>query len=92
MLENDVTVIEDVREDTRFEANEGLRAAGIVFYASASLVTPDGRTIGTFCVYDGEPRSFDDRDRELLGLLADEAMEQLELRRERAGDGGDGDA
>lgn len=92
LLDEDVTVIEDVREDPRFEANEGLRAAGIAFYASASLVTPDGQAIGTFCVYDDEPRSFGERERELLTLLADEAMEQLELRRERAENGGGADA
>ncbi|GGN15731.1 GAF domain-containing protein [Halarchaeum nitratireducens] len=92
MLDDDVTVIEDVGGDARFETNEGVRAAGIAFYASASLVTPDGQTIGTFCVYDDEPRSFDARERELLALLADEAMEQLELRRRLDGDGGEDDA
>ncbi|WP_435095402.1 GAF domain-containing protein [Halarchaeum sp. P4] len=92
LLDEGVTVIEDVRTDARFEENEGLAEAGIAFYASAPLVTPDERKIGTFCVYDDEPRSFDERERELLGLLADEAMEQLELRRERRDDGSVDDA
>ena len=81
ILDADVTVIEDTREDPRFADNRGLEAAKIRFYASAPVRTPDGQAIGTFCVYDSEPRSFDDRDRELLHLLADEVMDQLVLRR-----------
>lgn len=92
MLDDGVTVIEDVQDDARFSENEGLAAADIRFYASAPLVTPDGQEIGTFCVYDDHPSSFSDRERELLVLLAEEAMEELVLRRRlREGDGGDSD-
>ncbi|WP_135821679.1 GAF domain-containing protein [Halostella litorea] len=92
ILDGDVTVFEDVRDDPRFEDNEGLAAASIRFYASAPLVTPDGEAIGTFCVYDDAPREFSDRDRELLTMLADEALDQLELRRRLRERGGEGDA
>ncbi len=89
ILDGGVTVVEDTLEDPRFEDNERLRAAGLRFYASAPLKTPDGRAIGTFCVFDSQPGPFDARQRELLGLLADEAMEQLELRRRlRTAEGG----
>lgn len=91
ILDESVTVIEDVSEDPRFAENEGLAAADIRFYASASLITPEGQPIGTFCVYDDEPRTFDERDRELLTLLAEEAMEQLELRRRLRESGGGAD-
>lgn len=91
ILDEAVTVIEDVAEDVRFAENEGLTAAGIRFYASASLVSPEGHPIGTFCVYDDEPRAFDDRNRELLQLLADEAMDQLLLRRRLREAGGEVD-
>jgi len=91
ILDDGVTVIEDVQADPRFEDDEGLAAANIRFYASAPLVTPDGQAIGTFCIYDDEPRGFDGRDRELLSLLGDEAMEQLSLRRRVRDAGGDGD-
>lgn len=88
ILDDDVTVIEDVRDDPRFKDSEGLRAANIRFYASAPLVTPDGHAIGTVCVYHSEPRSVSARERELLRLVADEVMEQLEVRRrlQTAGD------
>ncbi|MFB6269488.1 MAG: GAF domain-containing protein [Halobacterium sp.] len=89
ILDDDVTVVEDVSDDPRFADNEGLAAADIRFYAGAPLVSPDGQPIGTFCIYDDAPRAFDDRDRELLGLLADEAIDQLVLRRRlRDADGG----
>jgi len=91
ILDEEVTVVEDTLDDPRFEDNERLRAAGLRFYASAPLETPEGRSIGTFCVFDSQPTTFDPRQRELLGLLADEAMEQLELRRRlRVDEGGEG--
>jgi GAF domain-containing protein len=82
ILDADVTVIEDVREDPRFDENDGLRTADIRFYASAPVPSPDGQPIGTVCVYDAEPQSFDDRSRELLALLAAEVADQLVLRRD----------
>lgn len=90
MLDAGVTVIEDVAEDPRFDENEGLAAANIRFYASAPVETPEGEVIGTFCVYDDDAREFSSRDRELLSMLADEAMDQLTLRR-RLRDGGPDD-
>lgn len=81
ILDRGVTIVEDLRADPRFDDNETLAAAGIRFYAGAPLRTPEGAAVGTFCLQHGEPRSFDERDRELLALLADEVMEQLVLRR-----------
>lgn len=89
LLDDSVTVIEDTLEDPRFEDNEGLIEADIRFYAGAPVVTPEGHPIGTFCVYDDEPRTFSDRDCELLSLLSDEVMEQLTLRRRLRKEGGE---
>lgn len=82
ILDDDVMVVEDVPADPRFADDGGLAAAGIEFYAGTPLVTPDGHNIGVFCLHDDEPRSFAERDQRLLRLLADEAMDQLTLRRE----------
>jgi GAF domain-containing protein len=87
ILDDDVTVIEDIGEDPRFEDNDALADADVRFYAGAPIRTPDGQAIGTLCIHDDEPRSFAARDRELLSMLADEAFEQLELRR-RLDEGG----
>lgn len=81
MLSEDVTVIEDVRADPRFEHNDRLRELGIRSYAGANLTTLEGQVIGELCLTDDRPRSYDDADREALRLFAREIMEQLELRR-----------
>ncbi|WP_338737758.1 GAF domain-containing protein [Haloplanus salilacus] len=82
ILDDGVTVVEDVHDDPRFADNERLVEADIRFYAGAPLVTPDGHAIGVFCLHDAEPRSFSGRERELLAMLADETMEIIELRRQ----------
>lgn len=82
ILEEEVTVVEDTREDPRFEDNDTLIEANIRFYASANLTTPAGESIGTFCVYGREPYSPSANERELLQLLADEAVDKLDLERQ----------
>jgi CheY-like chemotaxis protein len=81
---NEVTVIENVQEDPRFEDNEVLRDLGIRSYAGADLTTPEGLTIGTLCAYDKEPRTFSDDDREFLRALADVTFDLLGLHHEVA--------
>lgn len=89
MLDEEVTVIEDVLADPRFRENEALEERDIRFYASANLTTNDGSAIGTLCVYGTEPRAFDSNERELLALFADLAIEVLELCRANQIAGGD---
>lgn len=81
ILENDVMVVEDVTADPRFAGNDTLRELDIRSYAGARLTTPDGHAIGALCCTNSEPRSYTDAELEDLRLFADEAMEQLELRR-----------
>ncbi|MFQ3320728.1 MAG: DNA-binding NarL/FixJ family response regulator [Natronomonas sp.] len=75
------TIVENVQTDPRFENIQTLADAGIEFYAGMPLVTSEGHAIGTLCLQDDTPRSFSERERELLELLAEEVMDQLELRR-----------
>ncbi len=79
ILDEDVTVIEDLTEDPRFADNEAIEAVGIRFYAGAPVSTPDGSKVGTFCLYDDEPRSLSARERDLLALLAEETADRLVL-------------
>lgn len=81
ILDEEVTVVEQISEDPRFASNELLDGLDLEFYAGASLVTDDGQAIGSFCLMDDEPRSFSAAARDELLLFADEAMDQLELRR-----------
>lgn len=88
ILEEGVTVIEDLAEDPRFVANESLDELGIRFYAGAPLTGADGCPLGTVCVYDETPRTFDDEDEAYLALLAEEASQWLEAcGRDGNGDG-----
>jgi len=101
ILEEAVTVVEDVREDPRFEHNEALEARDIRSYAGANITAPDGQVVGELCLIDDEPRTYTERERADLQLFADEVAEQFEFRRrlgalerdgEVAADGGGGTA
>jgi GAF domain-containing protein len=90
ILDDEVTVIEDVHDDPRFDGVASIEDLGIRFYAGAPVHTPAGRALGTVCVYDDEPRSFDAAAAADLERIAAEAAEQLELRRRlAAADGAD---
>jgi CheY-like chemotaxis protein len=80
MLQEDVMVVEDIREDGRFSSNETLRNLGIVSYAGANMTTGDGEVIGQVCLIDHEPRHYSEAQRRELEGFADTAMEILELR------------
>ncbi|PSP95965.1 small GAF containing sensor [Halobacteriales archaeon QS_4_62_28] len=81
ILEHEVMVVEDLTEDPRFASNDQLRELDVRSYAGAQLTTPGGQTIGALCCLDSETRSYTTEECQDLQLFADEAMEQLELRR-----------
>jgi len=80
ILDEDVTVIEDVQADPRFEHNETLKQLDIRSYAGANLTAPDGTVIGELCLIDDTPREYTETELEDLRLFAEEVSEQLELR------------
>lgn len=84
ILDDEVTVIEDVHDDPRFDGVASIEELGIRFYAGAPVRTPAGRALGTVCVYDDGPRSLDEAAAADLERIAAEAAEQLELRRRLA--------
>jgi len=81
ILEETVLVVDDMRDDPRFENREDLLSLGMRFYAGAPLVTDLGTHVGSFCVMDAEPRGFGEEDRGTLTLFAQEAMDKLRLLR-----------
>jgi DNA-binding NarL/FixJ family response regulator len=90
IIEDGVTVIENVQADPRFEHNETLKELNIRSYAGADLTAPDGTIIGELCLIHDEPRSYTDEELSDLQLFAEEVSEQLELRRRFGADvGGD---
>lgn len=79
ILDDGVSVIEDIAADPRFP--DVTDDTAIRFYAGASLTTREGHPVGTLCVYDDEPRVFGEADRAYLSLLAAEVMDWLEVAR-----------
>ncbi|KAB1193484.1 GAF domain-containing protein [Haloferax sp. MBLA0076] len=80
MLQEDVMVVEDLREDKRFSENPHLANLGIRSYAGANMTTSDGHVIGQVCLIDHEVRTYDAEERHELQQFAETAMEILELR------------
>lgn len=89
LLDDDVTVIEDVQADPRFEHNETLKQLDIRSYAGANITAPDGTVLGEVCLIHDEPRTYTDDELADLRLFAEEVSEQLELRRRLAETSGD---
>jgi signal transduction histidine kinase len=74
-------IIEDARLDERFASNPhatGEREA-IRFYGAHPLVTPEGVTVGTLCVYDRETHQVTPQIAHALETLADRVVDVLEL-------------
>jgi GAF domain-containing protein len=89
ILEDDgVMTVSDVAEDPRFASRaETMTDMGVRSYLGASLRVDAGHRIGSVCVYDDEPRTFDDDDRAYVSELADVAADLVEF----YGPGAEGD-
>jgi PAS domain S-box-containing protein len=76
-----VLVVEDASKDPRFAANPLVtHAPSIRFYAGAPLLSEDGFTLGTLCVIDHQPRTFDEQQRHNLLALKRQVELLLKLR------------
>ncbi|QCU89904.1 PAS domain S-box protein [Thiomicrorhabdus sediminis] len=79
ILEENVFVVENALEDTRFADNPlVLDPPHIRFYAGAQLVTRDGFVIGTLCIIDTKPRTFDAQQQKSLQEFASLVMTEIE--------------
>jgi diguanylate cyclase (GGDEF)-like protein len=83
--ERQPVIVDDTAADVRFAANPLVVAEdGVRFYAGFPLRTPTGEVLGSLCVTDNRPRSLDPSVVRVLWTLADQAMAQIELRRQAA--------
>lgn len=81
---NEVTVIEDAREDDKFYNNSFVKPPyNLVFYASAPLLTPEGLPIGTICVLDKKPKKLSTKQKNALKALSRQVMSALEIRKNK---------
>ncbi len=74
--------VPDTLQDPRFVDNSHIQDEDkIRFYAGIALKTPDGLPIGMLAVIDYRPRSLTPSQRDALGVLAQQVMAHIELRR-----------
>lgn len=73
-------VVEDAAADDLTRNNPSIEAMGVRAWAGFPVRSPDGHVLGSFCVVDTVPRTFDSNQLLLLGTLADSASRELTLR------------
>lgn len=81
ILDCETLVVEDALADDRFADNP--LVAGdpeIRFYAGHPISTEDGHRVGTLCVIDRQPRKIDDRQLQMIRLLAGIVENELRTR------------
>ena len=78
------TLISDAMQHPQFSDNPLVVGEPYIrLYACVPLVTPDGFALGTLAVLDTVARSLSEAQVETLGILAQQVVVQLELRRQR---------
>ena len=73
-----VFVVEDARVDPRFEDNPLVTEQGVVGYAGAPLIDPNGFALGTLCVFNTEPLNLEQRQLDSLVSMSRQVMSLLE--------------
>ena len=77
----DLLVVSDPQHDERFADNPFVAGdEGLRFYAGMPLVTPEGLSVGSLCVFDTVPHQLAPAQLEALRILGHQAVAQLELR------------
>ncbi len=80
ITQDSAMIVNDAFLDERFANNPlVLNAPNIRFYAGAPLATKDGLNVGTLCVMDTTAKQVSDDKKELLDVLAKQAINLMEL-------------
>lgn len=73
-------IVEDLAADPRFGDHPLVTGElGARFYAGTPLIDHAGVAFGTLCIIDRHPRSFGERERKALMLMAGQVIERVEL-------------
>lgn len=77
--DNPALIIEDAAAEPEFAMVPGIgQEGGIRFYAGYPLYGPGGHPVGTFCIYDTEPRALNEAELRTFTELASWAQRELE--------------
>src|ERR1700733_905516 len=72
-------VVSDAREHPVLRNNPAIRDLGVIAYAGAPLITPDGNVLGTLCAIDHQPRHWTPEQVEILYNLAGSVLSEIQL-------------
>jgi PAS domain S-box-containing protein len=85
ILQSDLLVVPDASADGRFANNPLVTSPpSIRFYAGASLMTDEGRALGTLCVLDHKPHEMTADQARALRALSNQVVAQLRLHKQVA--------
>jgi sigma-B regulation protein RsbU (phosphoserine phosphatase) len=80
IMQDEALIVPDATQDERFWDNPLVVGKPYIrFYAGYPLKGPKGFKVGTFCVADRRPRTFDDGQREIFSQLAALAEHELQM-------------
>ena len=81
ILDKNPTVFSDAIDEPCLLANPLVSGEfGLRFYAGVPITTSDGFNIGTVCVVDKAPRTFSEKEENMLSQFAKTVIDDLELR------------
>ena len=72
-------VVSDAREHPLLRDSPAIRDLGVIAYAGAPLITPDGHVLGTLCAIDHQPRHWTPEQVEILCNLAGSVLTEIQL-------------
>jgi GAF domain len=72
-------VVSDAREHPMLRDNLAIRDLGVIAYAGAPLITPDGHVLGTLCAIDHQPRHWTTEQVDILCNLAGSVLSEIQL-------------
>ncbi len=79
-------IVNDARVHPVAQGISSIGAYGVIAYAGAPLVTPDGMAVGTLCAIDSAPREWTAHETSILTDLAAIAVSEITLRELRGRD------
>ncbi|WP_461451756.1 GAF domain-containing protein [Mucilaginibacter sp.] len=79
--QDDVMIIPDTLADPRFAYHDAVTGdPNIRFYAGTPLWDSEGQKVGTLCVLDTNPNNLNEQQKQLLKVIANQAMKTIELK------------